>query len=287
MNISIQNYEILNFPNEDLIVSERGISKISSLSLLNALKTIKNRNQKNISKEEINEILIENDLDPEAAFSFLEKTLNIKKPISDYFFKKIAIIHDFQESELEKTLATELYLPVDFHHFPSPTSKIKNKNRKFFFILLNSYDYASLKKLYFEIASNAPQSAISVGSMIGNSFYISPPYIPEIGNPCHFCNVDRLESNDQSSQRENNWIKLLKFFKGRNSPIPPSQHTLLQRSMILGAIANHINFYTTPGNEKRHQDSIFLTSHIDIHKGLITEENLSHWFMCDCLRSKT
>ncbi|MGY2182750.1 McbB family protein [Pseudomonas agarici] len=285
MNINIHNYEILNFPNEDLVVSEIGISRINSKSLLNALKTIKIRDQCNISKEEINDILIENGLDSSAAFSFLEKILYIKKPISDYFFKKTVIIHDFYNADLKEILTTELSLPVDYQNFPKNKLHLKITDRYFFFILCKNYDYTQLKKLYFEIASGAPQSSISVGTMIGNFFSISPPYIPEIGNPCHFCNVDRLEINTQSNQRDNNWVRLFNFFKDRSSPIPSCKHSLLQKNIIFGAIADHINFYTTPGHEIRHQDSMFLTSYIDIQKGLITEENIPHWFMCDCLRS--
>jgi len=285
MNISIHNYEILNFPKENLIVSEIGVSKISSPSLLNALKTIKNRNQSNISKEEINDILVENGLDSEAAFSFMEKALLIKKSIHEYYFKKIIFIHNLNDEAVENILTSEICLPVEFHHISSTTRKLDNNSRDFIFILCKDYDYGRLKKLYFEMASTAPQSALSVGTMIGNFFCISPPYIAEIGNPCHFCNVDRLEFNDQLNPRDSSWIKLFTFFKDRNSPIPSSQHTLLQKSLIFGAVANHINFYTTSKNESCHQDSLFLTSYVDISKGLITEENLSHWFMCDCLRS--
>jgi McbB family protein len=41
MMINIQNYEILNFPTDDLIVSKRGVSRINSPALLAALTKLK------------------------------------------------------------------------------------------------------------------------------------------------------------------------------------------------------------------------------------------------------
>jgi len=283
MNLRIHNYEILHFPSEDLVISEKGISRITSQALITALNAIKKCNALHTSKTELTEILIKYDLNTETTFDFLEKILVIKKSMTDSYFEKIIIIHDWG-NELKNHLSPEISHPIEFYNFPQSQPKLEGSKKYFIFILCKNYSYAPLKNLYFEIAHQAPTSATSIGVVIGNTFTISPPYLFEIGNPCHFCHIDRLEQNDLISPVNNSWSRLLRFCKSQEKPLPLKNLTLLQQSLIFGSIIKHIDLYTKQGTAQRHQDSLFQISHTSLNNGTITEEPLSHWYMCDCLR---
>lgn len=84
--INIQNYEILNFPTDDLIVSKRGVSRINSPALLAALTKLKN--YKNISRVTFDEILSDHGLNSDYAYGFLEKALSITEDFSGLYFEK-------------------------------------------------------------------------------------------------------------------------------------------------------------------------------------------------------
>ena len=86
MNIIIPNYEILNFETESLLISELGISKIHSQSLLKALRELKL--SKLMTKAEVDEVLAENGLNQSDAFAFLERVIPLKSAEDIYFLRK-------------------------------------------------------------------------------------------------------------------------------------------------------------------------------------------------------
>ncbi|WP_419737583.1 McbB family protein [Pseudomonas sp. COR18] len=199
------------------------------------------------------------------------------------YFKKITILHDWGD-EFEKIAHQELSTPTEIYELTATPPKLdKNKNH-FIFILCKTYNYPILKALYFELSHKNPSSAISIGFITGDTFTISPPYIFEIGNPCHFCKIDRPEKNNINDQRDNSWKKLLDLCKSQRKPIPVNEPTLLQKSLIFGSTFEHIKLYTRQATSQRHQDSLFQTMHTNLSNGLITEEPIPHWYMCDCMR---
>jgi len=76
MNITMPNYEILNFEAESLLISDVGISKIHSQSLIRALRQLKL--SKLMTKVELDEVLAENGLNQNDAFAFLERAIPLR-----------------------------------------------------------------------------------------------------------------------------------------------------------------------------------------------------------------
>lgn len=76
MNITMPNYEILNFEAESLLISDVGISKIHSQSLIRDLRQLKL--SKLMTKVELDEVLAENGLNQNDAFAFLERAIPLK-----------------------------------------------------------------------------------------------------------------------------------------------------------------------------------------------------------------
>lgn len=76
MNITMPNYEILNFEAESLLISDVGVSKIHSQSLIRALRQLKL--SKLMTKVELDEVLAENGLNQNDAFAFLERAIPLR-----------------------------------------------------------------------------------------------------------------------------------------------------------------------------------------------------------------
>jgi len=70
------NYEILNFEAESLLISDVGISKIHSQSLIRALRQLKL--SKLMTKVELDQVLAENGLNQNDAFAFLERAIPLR-----------------------------------------------------------------------------------------------------------------------------------------------------------------------------------------------------------------
>lgn len=283
MKLNIQSYEILNFPSGNLLVSKRGVSKINSLSLLAALSKL--QSYTSISKAELNDVLSEHGLNPEAAYKFLEKAISIKEAIGDLYFEKAIVAHDWGEnSDLERLLKSEITTPLEVREDLDSLSDSVLNNRCYIVILCKNYDYDRVRKIYFKLADVAPGSAISIGYRTGGSYCISQPYLPRIGNPCHFCNVDRLIDYEGYKSSKSHWSKLLKFCKSKHIAVPTDPLSILQRSLVVGALIRKIQLLTSPDAERRFQDNILQETHVDFKNAFVRDVSASHWYMCDCLR---
>lgn len=282
MIIKIPNYEILNFDKNSLIISESGISKIHSQPLLNALKKMKTHSA--LTEEDVAEIFAENGLTPNSTFEFLEKALGLKRYENEAYFEKTVIISDWSgKVELERLLTLELSLPLEFRDF-SEDFLTSVAGKKYFIVLLcKGYNYQSLKKMYFELAITAPDSAISVCHQIGNVFCIGQPYVRSIGNPCHFCDIDRMANNEKVHPAKGSWAGLLNFCRNNHVEVPTKPLTLYQELIVIAAISRKVKFFTEAGHAKQYQDNILYASYLNLVDGTVAEESSAHWCMCDCL----
>jgi len=281
--LNIQSYEILDFNSDNLVVSKKGVSKISSPPLLAALNKLKS--YKNISRGELNEVLSTHGLNPEPAFDFLEKIISIKDACEDLYFDKTIVAHDWDENiNLEELLRSEINTPLEVCSI-SGLVRDQTLNKKYYIVIMcRNYDYELIKKIYFELADVAPESAISVCYSVGDAYCISQPYCPKIGNPCHFCNIDRLINYEEYHSARNAWSKLLRYCKNKHMAVPVNSLSLLQQSLVVGAVIRKIKLLTSSDNEFRYQDNILQDSHIDFAGCFVREVATSHWHMCDCLR---
>lgn len=143
--LNIQSYEILNFQTDNLVVSRKGVSKISSPSLLAALTKLKS--YKNISKAEFLEILSEHGLNPEAAYGFLEKALSIKEDPGEIYFEKTIVAHDWDKTtDLEALLRSEIDTPLEISDISGSLKDIVLSKKCYILIVCMSYDYDFIKK---------------------------------------------------------------------------------------------------------------------------------------------
>lgn len=284
MRLSMSNYDILNLTHDALVVSDRGISKISSPPLLNALSRLKNYST--ITRSELDEILTENGLNPETAYTFLESAISIRPAYAPHF-EKVFIIHDWKGAiDLEKLLREEIKTPLEFHKLPfTPSAETIEPNKKYYILIIpDYYNYHQLHNLHFSLASQLPESAISVCHHSCNSYHISQPYIPAIGNPCHFCNIGRMIHYENQHTSTQSWSKLLTFCGERRIPIPNKRLSLLQEALVLGALIKKIGIISHPGDNLCYQDNILQTTLIDFNNNHIDEYTPPHWHLCDCLR---
>lgn len=250
MNITIPSYEILNLESEDLIVSELGISRIHSKPLLSVLRKLSSRLV--MAEDEINEVFSEHGLMPSCAFDFLEAAVGLRRDVGEIYFKKTIFVSDWNgRVELEKLLRSELSTCIELLGFSDDLLSLVAGKQYFIVLLCESYDYHAIKKIYFELAISAPESAISVCHRMGDVFCIGQPYMRSIGNPCHFCSVDKVINSERISPARNSWAKIMEICRVNHIEVPSKTLTLYQEIVTLGAIIRKVRFYTELGNSKR------------------------------------
>lgn len=281
MKLNIYNYELLNFDSASAIISEKGIARVDSPAMLKLLKELKS--VECITKSDLNTMCSNHSLDPTSAYNFLKTAIRIEGEKNIHHFNTALIAHDWGEtSSLKKILSSEIEnLSVcDIKNLAISTNK---QNEHYVIILCSHYNYTNIKKLYFNIAKQWPKSAISVCYGSADLFHISQPYIPEIGNPCHFCTIDKLISNEIHSSSANTWSRLLNFCKGKSIDLPCTKLTLLQESLLLGAIARTIRLVSGATITHKYQDNILQATTINLSTGHISQSSATHWHLCDCL----
>lgn len=283
MNVIIPNYEILNFDAENLVVSDVGISRIHSQSLLEVLRKL--MLSKIMTKEELDEVLAESGIGGDEAFEFLERIIPLKT-VDEIYFEKTMVIHDWRgQANIEVLFRQGLSGLLELKPFSSEVVESVRNLRCFIVLLCDSYNYKDVKELYFELVRASPKSAISVCWRMGNIFCVGQPYIAEIGNPCHFCIVDRLINNELVVPEKSNWASVLAFCKDRHLDVPVKALSLYQEMIVIGAVIRAIKFFTEHGEGYRYQDNVLHSSYLKLGDGQIFEESNSHWYMCDCLRA--
>ena len=283
MNIIIPNYEILNFETESLLISDVGISKIHSQSLLKALRQIKL--SKLMTKVELEEVLAENGLSQSGAFEFLERVVPLRLA-EEIFFEKTIVVHEWAgQVDIERLFRCELSTCLEFKSFSGELVESVRNLRCFIVLLCYTYDYDRVKNLYFDLARASPKSAISVCWQMGSIFCVGQPHIAEIGNPCHFCSVDRLLHNQSVTAAKNNWASVLAFCKNEHIGVPAKTLSLYQEMIVVGAVIKKVKFFTEYNDMHKYQDDVLHGSYIQLIDGQMSEESNSHWYMCDCLRA--
>lgn len=287
MNLIYSEYEIIDFPNESLIVSSIGASKTCSLEILNILHKLKALKSSCIDDALLNSIILKYKLPPKDVFLFLQNAIGLKPQPSEIFFKKTLIVHDWKDKkEFENIIDQELTCDYEIVEDLESLYALASGKSCFIILVCMKYDYAKIKEAYFHLAELAPFSAISVAYVSGNTFRIDQPYVAEIGNPCHFCIIDRQLHYEKCGSSQNSWSALLNFCMDRNLSLPLQNLSFMQRCLAVGAITKKIKFHTEHTDEFHFQDNILTSTVVKFNKGIVGEESIAHWHCCTCLRSK-
>lgn len=284
MKLSIQNYNLLNFNNDNIVISQQGVSRINSPSLLEVIRKLNNR--KSITDNELICLFNEHHLDQGDAYLSLEKILGLQKDKENTYFEKAIVAHDWDDHALlESLLKSELPNSTIVCKTSELPQKIIDSKPNFFIFLCRNYDYNELREFYFRFISNSPESSISICYSTGEQYIIGQPYFPALGNPCHFCTIDRLINHETYKPSKNTWSSLLNFCRSKNIPTPSEQHTLYQKTLIIGAVIQKIKLMIGTSGTHRFQDNILQETTLSLSDGRVSESSISHWCMCDCLRT--
>jgi McbB family protein len=284
MNLKINNYNILNFENQDILISERGVARINSPSLLKVITKLKDK--PTITENELYKLFHEHHLDKGDAYLSLKTLLGLEIEKENTYFKKTFVIHNWENhEELKLLINSELPEAIVAHQTSESTLNLELNAKNFFVLLCKNYDYEKIKTHYFKLSKNHPESAISVAYAAGDHFIISQPYLPNIGSPCHFCTIDRLIENESFHPSSNTWSRLLNFCRSKKTFTPAPRLSLYQKSIIIGALIQKIKLMTGKDDIYRYQDNILQETSISLNNGKIEESCTAHWCMCDCLRA--
>nr|WP_017847542.1 McbB family protein [Pseudomonas veronii] len=168
MNITIPNYEILNFETESLIISDMGVSKVHSQPLLKALRQLKLSSV--MTKDDVDEVLSENGLEANSAFEFLKGIIPFGA-VEELYFEKTVVVHSLgRKGFFEDVFRQEFSGALEFKEFSSDVVESVRGGRCFVVLICYGYEYNSIKKLHFDLAKASPQSAISVCWPMGGFF---------------------------------------------------------------------------------------------------------------------
>ncbi|NUT78563.1 McbB family protein [Pseudomonas sp. C1C7] len=286
MNLIYSDYDIVDLPNESLILSSHCISKVTSEKLISIMHKLK-KHQAPIEETHLTDTLLKLELPKTETIQFLQQAIGLKIQPEDIYFKKLLITHDWEDkNEIESVFSQELNCKYKISENLDTLLEDIGKQPCFICIICTQYDYARLKKTYFSLADANPYSAISVAYFNGNTFIVDQPYMASIGNPCHFCQIDRQLNHQKFSNSRNSWPALLKFCMERNTTLPIQKPGLLQRSLAIGLLVKKIKLHTEGSQEFRYQDDALSSITVDLDSGFITEESNPHWHSCNCLRSK-
>lgn len=285
MKLSIQNYNLLNFNNDNVVISQKGVSRVNSPALLEVIRRLNNRSS--VTDHELFRLFSEFNLDQLEAYQSLENILDLKMEKEVIYFKEVIVAHDWEDpAQFESLLLGELTCSTSVCKISELAQRITGGVCSYIVLACKNYEYSELKETYFQITANHPENAISICYSNGDNYVIGQPYFPTIGNPCHFCSIDRLINHETYKPSQNTWSSLLNFCRSKHIPVPSPHQSLYQKSLIIGAIIQKIKLITGASGICRFQDNILQETNLTLSNGHVSESSTSHWCMCDCLRVK-
>lgn len=288
MDVQISSFQIFKVFEFSVVISEKELTKIYSSALSLALEELRLLTSIRLPINTIQNIIEKHNLDCDEVMSFLDGAISIKKVDEEKYFEKVIVVHEWGK-EFEDALASEVSCKFDVAASKEDIIEEITSSNSFVLILPKNYVCREFRDMYFEMAAESPGSAICVAMRMNDSFYMSPPFISEMGNPCHFCTSDKIIYAERAQPTKNNWSSLLRFCTETQLDPPEQQLSRLQLALVTGMLSEKIKLWTVPGYGHRGQDRIALASYVNLFSGLITDYGIgkdSHIFpskdTCGC-----
>lgn len=276
--IEVEDFDVLDHSGFDIVVSGKGITKITDPEISTCIREINKKNR--IEKEKLFSMSQKITDNPSGFENFLDDIIGIKKKLENYF-KRNVIIYKSPDIIFTQEIKDESSSNFDVININN-MNKINFEDNTFFLILAIPYNYKEIKNIFLNLKKRYPNSAISIAYIENRDFVISTPHISHLGNPCHFCNIDNKISG-LNNRVEDNWSKMLSFCQENDIDIPIKNIKLLDKAYISGAIIKKISSYNKNNQEMRHQDRCLPQVRLDLNTGRYEEEIIPHWPACDCI----
>lgn len=236
MHIKVNNYEILNLEADTLIYSKCGITKINSKPLTSLLADLKPLENKILQDEHFQFLLSTYSLDHGDTLEFLIATATLQRVKKQPHYTNATVYYDWDcNNQLQELICKKTTENVEFKKLDHLSTTHKNQKQLIIIATFNVHPN-TLRDAYFKISTSNPESAIIFGYFIENKYHLSQPYIPTTGNPCAFCQIDKITNFETLRPGTSQWAKLLKFCFSPPLAIPQSTPSVLQHSLILGLI---------------------------------------------------
>lgn len=284
MPIRFHNYQILNFENSMLLGSGKGVNKITHKALQDALQEIKKIGPDALYEHQTSEILGKYDLNISEAIAYLKKVLPYETDARSPIYTQIVI---FMKPETKTHFQTHLDFssgPCKLTYEEPYADKVLLDDHKntLFLIIEEQLDPEKLRPFYYSLASVFPTAGIMTGFFTPGFFTLTAPFIAEVGNPCLFCRLLRLQHYEEQRPGESAWTRLLAFASKSQTTVLTDSPTRWHVALA-GLLARERVLKFTSTQSFMSQDSGMFSSTIDLMSGRILEESTSHWQLCDCL----
>lgn len=269
-------FQTLHHKDHRLVISRTGVSAIHEPALWELLQDWAKAHD--VEKTEIRAHLKSRKLDDEAALQFLEDIIGFQENKPLYF--KSARIFNCQGKLFDPVIAqgfptytkTQIYSNYTSAHISQACLDI---------LLISDPLCDEARSIYNSHTALHPKNGVIVGYVMDHGFLLSAPYIPEIGNPCAYCEIDKIIHYSTIRKSHHKWGKLNAFLRNENIPPPERILTQLETRQIADIVSVRINIYTN-SEPSHYQDNVYLDTFTNLKNGITTEHHPTHWYLCEC-----
>ena len=267
-----------------LVGSAKGVNRIAHTELKAALYDIKKSAPDSLHEDQAKAILAKHGITSDDAFEYLKTIIPFDSDAKRPFYTKLVIMSSRAIHEILKPLINSRPKPCQIFYEESYSDKLftEDHSSTLFLLIEEQLNPTKLKNFYYSLASNFPSSGIVVGYFSPGHFTLTAPFISEVGNPCVFCKLSRLQHYEDQKTGQSAWTRLLSFANKHHTAVFGESPTPLQTHLACLLANEQVLKYTT-AQGVRLQDNNMLSSSINLTSGHVVEESTSHWCLCDCL----
>lgn len=260
------------------VISKKGISKINSPKLLVLLKEA--AQSRFFSDDKLANFCHQHRILDWEVLRFLEESIGFENDRIQNYFSSISFIPTCSEKNDNLDWGREACLKLkntEQNFFTSNSSSIANVLRVYLGDDLVSKEN---RDFYFSGLENL-QSGSMAGFVIDETFYLTPPFIPELGNPCLYCIITRAIQRLRKNSIEMPWLAIYDFLESHDLPPMQSNLTPHELDIIILFIKNQLNLILQESSCE-FQETVYRVVSINLRNMMIGYQKFPHWYLCEC-----
>lgn len=281
----IEPFGFHQFGDKALLYTARGAFVINKLGMMRLLNQLSKGINRDIQEKELKQMMGEEQINPLEGISFLSEETGTLRPqrMGPQSIQNLIIFSDnkWVVNKLRDSFKCKNSLKI----FTADCPQKVTYSNPLVVVYLEKYTEDFVKELYLLNREN--NDIIFLTSyLLDKYFFIDNFYIKSNGNPCHFCNLGWLKGNaaQKATSGSRNFFFFYQYLVQNKLPLPPALPTSeIDQMFIVYLLRNTVQGLIENVEHSPEMDEINLSTCIDLRRGTITKDIITHWEFCDCM----
>jgi McbB family protein len=287
----VKPFHLQKLGETSVVLTSQKIVKLVNQSTSKFLEKLSIHCEQSISKEHIEVLCNELNIEYCQIVDYLEKNISVLRPLAGKESDKFSTVNIFADkffhlhmNDLTQRLNAIGINDIYTNNLQVTLSNFRADPNTLAVIMLAEYSKNIIANIYRELRKVDGISLVTA-YFSGQKFYVDSPYIPESGTPCHFCHAQWELRISKQGKKHNSMFHLLKQFENHGlDRVPIGSVYLSQMPIALSFLASRLSLYLDTGTPQKlvHFENLLNRCSLNLTEFTVAEAVASHWPGCSC-----